>query len=338
MKSKLKIGVINWDAALVQDTYFGGYVINSLGNAKHSHRLPYYAKKDGNGNYFIPERLQEDYDLELTMAADSGIDFFMYCWYPDGTEPRNIGTEKHTNISSHLHELNRMRKLYQKSPLNKRIKMCAIVIAQHAYSENDMHELIFAMKQDYYEKKDGRPLIFVFGGYVPDFFATLKGFAEDDGLNPYIIFINNGKLSENGDYSKADAVSAYASFQIADSFDKFSFKVHGDNEHRKTYGIPVIPLLSAGWNPTPRVERPVPWGDYPERNYTPAPTADEMEAATLDFFKWIDDNSEEASTGYGVIFAWNEFEEGGYLCPTLGNNGEPCSDILDGLGRALKKR
>ncbi len=61
-----------------------------------------------------------------------------------------------------------------------------------------------------------------------------------------------------------------------------------------------------------------------------------MEKATLDYFSWIEENKEQANTGYGVVFAWNEFEEGGYLCPTLGADGKPCSDILNGLSKAVK--
>jgi hypothetical protein len=77
MKKKLRIGAVNWDAGLPRDTYFGHYTLNTLGNEKHAHRLPYYAKKDENGNYSIPMRTQAQYDEELRMAADAGIDFFM---------------------------------------------------------------------------------------------------------------------------------------------------------------------------------------------------------------------------------------------------------------------
>ena len=337
MKNKLRIGAVNWDAGLPADTYFGHYTLNTLGNEKYAERLPYYAKKDENGGYSIPMRSREQYDEELAMAADAGIDFFMYCWYPDGEEPREIGVEAYDFLAEPVAELNLMRKLYMESPMNKRIKMCAIIITPHAYAKEDFVQLVDAMKQDFYEKKDGRPLVFFFGGYRPEFFAAIKEIAAEEGLDPYIIFLNNGRASENGNYSLADAVSAYACGHGGSCFEDLAAGAEEDNNDRKKFGLPIIPLLSAGWNPSPRIDRPSPWVTYPDHPYAPAPTAKQMEAATLGFMEWIDETP-EASTGYGVVFAWNEFEEGGYLCPTLGSDGKPRTEILDGLSRALKKR
>lgn len=337
MEKKIRLGVVNWDAGLPGNTYFGGYMVNFLGHPEYAHRLPYYAKIDEKGNYFIPQRTQADYDEELQMAAEAGIDFFMYCWYPDGEEDRGVGKEELEFLQAHLPSLNTARKLYQQSPWNKRINMCAILIALHTYSQKDIDELVLAMKQDYYEKKDGRPLIFFFGGYLPEYFQKVKETANKEGLDPYVIFINNGKESKDGDYSQADAVAAYAAFSEATNFEDFCLDVQKDNERRKAYGIPVIPVHSAGWNPRPRVDRHCPWCTYADIPYAPAPTAEQMEKATLDFYRWIEENEDWANTGYGTIFAWNEFEEGGYICPTLGADGKPNTAVLDGLARAIKK-
>ena len=336
MKKNLRIGAVNWDAGLPEETYFGHYTLNTLGCERHAKRLPYYAIKKEDGGYAIPLRTQQQYDTELMIAADAGIDFFMYCWYPSNSAPKCIGKEGHSALTEHLPELNIMRKMYQASPINKRIKMCAIIIAQHAYSKEDLEELVCAMKEDYYEKKDGRPLVFVFGGYQTEFFSALKEIGAANGVSPYIIFMNNGKLSADGSYSEADAVSAYASCHGAKTFEELSIAVKKDNDERKKFGIPVIPLLSAGWNPTPRIDRPSPWVTYVDQPYAPAPTAKQMEAATLDLFSWID-STPEANAGYAVIFAWNEFEEGGYLCPTLTPSGKPCAEILNGLTDAINK-
>ncbi len=266
MNKHIRLGAVNWDAGLPHNTYFGHWMINSLENPVYINRLPYYARRDENGNYFIPERTGKEYDEELKIAADAGIDFFMYCWYPDGNENRDVGEELYPYLAEHIHELNTMRKLYQQSPMNKIIKMCAIIIAEQAYSQKDIEKLVFAMKEDYYEKKDGRPLVFVYSGYVPEYFSKIREIAKLEGLVPYIIFINNGsKRSENGDYSEADAVSAYASCHSASDYETLCMITHEDNEKRKEFGIPVVPILSAGWNPQPRIDRPVPWSVYAVR-------------------------------------------------------------------------
>ena len=337
MEKKIRLGAVNWDAGLPGNTYFGSYMIKFLGHPEYADRLPYFAKIDKNGNYYIPERTQADYDEELQMAADAGIDFFMYCWYPDGGEEPEVGHEDLGFLVEHLPYLNTARKLYQQSPWNKRINMCAILIGLHAYSRKDMDKLVDAMGQDYYEKKDGRPLVFIFGGYLPELMRQVREAANKEGLDPYVIFINNGKESEDGDYSQADAVAAYAAFSEATNFEDFCLDVQKDNQRRKAYGIPVIPVHSAGWNPRPRVDRHCPWCTYADIPYAPSPTAEQMEKATLDFYRWIEENEDWANTGYGTIFAWNEFEEGGYICPTLGADGKPNTAVLDGLARAIKK-
>ena len=127
MKNKLRIGAVNWDAGLPADTYFGHYTLNTLGNEKYAERLPYYATKDENGGYSIPMRSREQYDEELRMAADAGIDFFMYCWYPDGEEPRTIGTEAYDYLAKPISELNAMRKLYKIGRASCRERVCCAV-------------------------------------------------------------------------------------------------------------------------------------------------------------------------------------------------------------------
>ena len=337
MYKRPRIGVVNWDAALTDDTYTGKYVIAALTHPNHINRLPYFTKMDENGNYYFADRTQAEYDRELTLAADAGIDFFMYCWYPEGKEPRTIGTEATPYLTEALADLNRAIHLYQSSEVNRRIKMCAILITSHAYSEKDMDLLTDAMLEDYYEKKDGRPLVFFFGGYKPYFFSAIRERAQKKGLNPYIVFMNNGPESENGDYSEADAVSAYASeVKNVETYEEVTDQTRAQNENRKKYGVPILPMLSAGWNPQPRIDRPVPWYKYKETSYAPHPTGDQMEAATLDLFRWMEENKEYVDGDYFVCFAWNEFEEGGYLCPTLTPSGDMNSDTLDGLSRALK--
>lgn len=325
MYKRPRIGVVNWDGALTDDTYVGKYTINSLSHPNHINRLPYFTKKDENGSYYFADRTQAEYDEELTLAADAGIDFFMYCWYPEGKET--------------LAALNRARHLYQSSEVNRRIKMCAILVTPQSYSEKDIDLLTDAMLEDYYEKKDGRPLVFFFGGYKPNSFSAIRERASKKGLTPYIVFMNNGPESENGDYSEADAVSAYASeVRNVETYEQVADQTLVQNENRKKYGVPILPMLSAGWNPQPRIDRPVPWYKYKETSYAPHPTGDQMEAATLDLFRWMEENKEYVDEDYFVTFAWNEFEEGGYLCPTLTQSGDMNGDTLNGLARALKSR
>ena len=331
-----RIGAVNWDACLPLNTYFGRCTANALCNQEYANRLPYYAVKNEDGSYSIPERTQAQYDEELCIAADAGIDFFMYCWYPDGpVTDRTVGTEGYEYLMPYLHELNKMRKMYQASPSKNLVKMAAIIIAVSAYSESDIVELVSTMKEDYYEKVDGRPLVFIYGGYKTEFIDTIRCIAEKESLDPYVVFMcfmGPGKHLAKGDYSKADAVSGYSTDYAAADFESFCVKTAQANVDRKASGLPVIPMLGAGWNPQPRIDRVCPWATYPVAQYAPAPTTMQMEKATRDFLKELEDGDTE----YGVVFAWTEFEEGGYLCPVLGLDDKPNYEILNGFSRAIR--
>ena len=337
MKQQLKIGAINWDAALPEDTYFGGYAIRSLGAEEYAAQLPYFTQKMESG-YAFPVRSQADYDRELQLAAEGGLDFFAYCWYPEGKDARSIGqrNERLAFLEPHLHELNTARRLYQSSPMNQKIGMCAILFSIRAYSDSELEELCDAMRQDYYVTVEGRPLLILYLGHQPAFTAQVKAFFAQRGLNPYIAFINSGAAKAGEDYSICEAVTAYTSYHEAKTFDELTQKTYADNVERLGYGRKVIPMLSLGWNPMPRVDRPCPWVEYERTDYAGQPDEEELYRAFESLYTFLKENPEQADTGIVLTFAWNEFEEGGYLCPTLRADG-PCDDHLLRAFAAIKK-
>lgn len=329
-KKNIRIGAINWDSCLPRDTYFGSYTLKALGNDTYKSRFPYFAKEK-NGEYDFSYRTQEEYDRELLYAVEAGIDFFAYCWYPDTLSERTCWKDIGSKLLwEHYPELNIARKLYQKSYVNKDIKMCAILFTMRAYAETDIDDLVFAMKQDYYEKIDGRPVIFTFGGFEEGFIDAIKERTLKHNINPYIVFMNNSATIHNGlNYRKADAISAYSSCHNGESFGDVINGVEENNYKRLESGLKEIPMLSVGWNPMPRVDRPVPWTGYREGPYAPQPNEEQMEESFKRLFEFIENNPEKTDIGYAMVYAWNEFEEGGYLCPTLGDDGKADTQFLD---------
>ena len=67
-----RVGVINWDACLTSDTYFGGYAMRSLGCDRYEERIPFYACTDG---YEFGEITLDRVETELRFASDAGVDF-----------------------------------------------------------------------------------------------------------------------------------------------------------------------------------------------------------------------------------------------------------------------
>lgn len=337
-KIRLKIGAINWDAFAPGNTYFANHALDSLANKDYSLRLPFYMAKNNN-EYVVPERTVADYEKELTYAINAGIDFFAYCWYPDTNGERNIWHDdsRYTFLNSYYPELNYARKMYQQSELNKKIGMCAIIFCINSYAQSDFDSLFDTMKKDYYVKVGNRPLLIIFDNYDAEFIDLVKKYAAVKDIEPYIAFVNTGaRVDNNTDYTKADAVTAYGCGHSVKTFGDHTAKVRIDNEKRAGCGISVIPLLSAGWNPMPRVDRPKPWVAYGNVPYAPKPDEADIDEAFADLIDFVNQCS-MADTGLALTFAWNEFEEGGYICPTLKADGTADDSLVKAFLKAKKK-
>ena len=88
-------------------------------------------------------------------------------------------------------------------------------------------------------------------------------------------------------------------------------------------GMSVIPTFSVGWDPSPRNVNPVPWCKYRPGPYAPFATEDELLAGAKALADWIKAHRGSCPTGHILTFAWNEFEEGGWICPTWRADGRP---------------
>ena len=75
-----------------------------------------------------------------------------------------------------------------------------------------------------------------------------------------------------------------------------------------------------GWDPAPRIETQVPWISYENKGYAQTPTPDEIENGAKRLSKWISENREYTNTDHILTFAWNEFEEGAWICPTYNDD------------------
>ena len=321
----MRFGVINWDCSVPKETTFFGYhATKSLSPSKYRTRTPYYATVLGENEINFTERSDADYDRELEYAIEAGIDYFAYCWYSnEAFDPKEVEGAPTGPVEGKLHEITKMRKRHCKSPLRDKIKLAAILVCSHIYFDSDIDALIEEMKGEHYEKVGDRPLVYLFGGYRTDFIERLTSAAEKNGLKkPFFVFFNNGVTSEDGDYSLADGVSAYASTAGSNSFAELYRAVEKENnERRDGFGLPSVPFFSFGWNPTPRMDNPVPWHGYDELPYHPAASEDEILDAAEKFAAWIKADKRNTEIGHVLSFAWNEFEEGGYICPTFDKNG-----------------
>lgn len=310
-KKPFRVGAINWDCAVPEDTFFGFHSAKSLSPKQFRYCTPYYAHIEGENKISYTYKTQEEFDKELEYAIEAGIDYFAYTWYTEEKLDRD-------DLEGKLHEITYGRNMHFKSKLKDKIKLCAMFVCSHIHTDHDFEKLAAEMKQPYYEKVDGRPLVYLFGGYRLDYIERLNTLCEEHSLPaPYIVFLNNGVESEDGDYSKADAVSTYACCtsgitthaQLCEQLEK-------ENEDRKKFGIDIIPLFTMGWSPKPRIVNPVPWITYPDVDYAAFATKEELLDGAKRLCSWIQRNQSVTKTRHILTYAWNEFEEGGFICPT----------------------
>ena len=152
-----------------------------------------------------------------------------------------------------------------------------------------------------------------------------------------------------GDYTKVakkgfDAVSAYA---MGGSQPKFADLVKSIEtrywQNAAKSGTPYVPTVTTGWDKWPRKDNHVSWEKghayhrqnvFPSRG-TPAEIATHLKNA-LDF---VENHPKICKARAIIAYAWNEYDEGGWLAPTRGTDGKPDNSRLEAvrvvLGRPL---
>ncbi|MBQ8576682.1 MAG: hypothetical protein IJ449_01745 [Clostridia bacterium] len=327
----MRIGVINWDCSLPPETYFGYYQTRNLSPAKYRPVTPYYADVCGTDAVSYHRRTQEEYDRELSYAVRAGIDYFAYVWYPDEGSRTHVTTSP-TDCSAHVFELNYARRLHEHSVLRDKIGLCAIAGA-HPFSDGDVDALVRAMQAPYYETIDGRPLLYVYNGSRTDFIERVRAACAKRGTpDPYVVAMYHS-IHGGEDLDASDALSAYAAVKSGvTTYSELFAECLRANETRRATGKPVIPLFTTGWDPSPRVDQPSPWVTYPDKDYAAFASAEELMTGARGLVDWIRTACGAQFAGHILTFAWNEFEEGGIICPTVGADGNPDTARLDAFG------
>ncbi len=319
---EIRIGAVNWDCSLPPDTYFGYYQTRSLSPKKFRTVTPFYADVLSEDSITYHYRTQEEFDTELSYAIDAGIDYFAYVWY--GEEGSKNCEPKGPNSCSHkVHELTFARKRHIKSNLREKLHLCAIAGA-HPFTENDIRDLVRTMREPFYEKIDGRPLLYVFNGRRMDFINAVRSIcAAENVAAPFVVPLYSGMTDPSEDHSGVDALSAYTCEKSEiERYAQLSETVLAENESRRQTGLPVIPLYSTGWDPSPRVEHPCPWYAYPNERYMRFASEEELLEGAASLVSWIETKAKDQFLNHILSFAWNEFEEGGMICPLLNEQCE----------------
>ena len=318
------VGAINWDCSLPSSTFFGGYQTRSLSPAKYRYMTPYYADVLGPDKIDYHWRTQAEYDREMQYALDAGIDYFAYCWYADdfNAERVPVSTGRGACVDRHVCELVYARNMHLKSALRSKLKLCAILCGNHPYTDREVETLVRAMKEDCYQKAMGRPLLYLFGNRG-DLLARVRRTCRRLGVEtPYAVAMYGGRNHPRTGDAGIDALSDYP--PVGDGYAVYSELMDAElarNSAKCRDGWSVIPHFTTGKDHSPRIDSPVPWCDNPPRRYPRAASGEEIVEGARRLRDWIVANRRSCPTGHVITFAWNEFEEGGWICPTWTPNG-----------------
>ncbi len=312
----IRVGVINWDCSLPRETYFGYYQTRTLSPRKYRHATPFYADivDDNRIDYHL--RTQAEFDRELCYAIDAGIDYFTYVFYPDHASRNHISTT-YADCSHRVYELTYARRMHASSRYRHKIGMAFIVTPSHPLDDEDLAELVALLHEPYYETVEGRPLVYLYQSTSTAWMERVRRACLADGLAAPFFVPMVSAIDAGGDSPLIDALSQYACAASGTAdYASLCEAMTVQNRRRLSSGHRIIPLFTTGWDPSPRIDIPAPWCQYPEAVYAPPATPQELLLGAIHLADWICEEARDAFFGHIMTFAWNEFEEGAWICPT----------------------
>ena len=319
------VGAIRWDAWHGDASKVGLTVEKTLAPSHWHYRLPFYGRVVGENAVEVRGNTPKIMDREIDYAHAAGLEYWAFVIYPEDNA-----------LSQGLH-------LYLASEKKSSIKFCMNLQGgweagggPDAWPAKVARYIRYFKEPTYQTVLNGRPLVFLYSvdglvgpGKFEDWaaartaFDALRAAAVAAGIpSPYIVAQgwSPDTLKEQAATLGLDAIGAYASSAGAKAGSYADLARHTEEwwDTFKSVGKPVVPLVTAGWDMRPRVETPVPWvkgGDIEQ--YYEAPKPAELATHLEHAITWCHKNPEAAEAQAILIYAWNEFDEGGWLCPTL---------------------
>jgi hypothetical protein len=274
-------------------------------------------------------------ERQIDVAADHGVGFFAFCWYwHDSGGPINPDAirrdEKHTGME-----------LFLKAPNNGRMKFCLLVANHQGFeikgTESWRQAADFWMpylKHPRHVTVGGKPLVIVFNQAGGDKagFACMQDAARRAGLPGVAIAGCFGASPEAG-YTHRTHYNVVPGYTAGAEEHPYSELARA---HKDAWGgtpeVPYIPTVTAGWDKRPW-EGPHGLGQQPGW-YFPDRTPEQFAESVRDAVAWMDENPDNTTAErLLMVYAWNEYGEGGYLAPT---KGDPDARYLKALKSAIE--
>lgn len=295
-KNKIKLGVIRWDAWVGNLNPVGLEVEKCLTPKKYHNRLPFYATIDKSGVQIRCDS-KDIINKEIDYASKYGIDYFAFCWYPF-----NSGLDTARNLFLEIEQ--------------SKINWC-LIIGTNPFNEDDALWLINQFSKENYLKINNRPVIYIFD--INKNLLRIVNYIRENckDYNPYFVGMvwNKNQAELMNDLFKLDAITQYCTpgKKNASYKEVNQLEISKWNEYRTINN--VVPWITTGWDKRPRYDSPVSWENCKnfDVQYIQQPTPIELKSALINAYQFQKKNENELI----LLYAWNEFDEGGFIEPTL---------------------
>jgi hypothetical protein len=329
---RARIGAIRWDAWYALGSDLTNAVTADLTPPQFQDRLPFWATVSG-GTVVIDGGHQAVIDAEIAQAASAGLDFWAFLGHAPGTPERTAFD------------------LYLTSGQRSRIGFCLIESMSDLWF-GDAPQPSFAAcaaataEAGYVRVLGSRPLLFILDSGDADIalrygswaglgvaLHQLRGaVAAAAGTPPYLVLLcpDIDRAASLALLVPFDAIGAYAAPPAPNGPAPYSalrsWLVNWWDA--AAAAGPIVPPLMAGWAPSPRAVTPnalLGEQNSPVPDLIARATPADLAAHVAEGLAWMAANPGVAPAQIGLLYAWNEFDEGGWVCPTY-VAGTPAGD------------
>ena len=288
---------------------------------------------------------------QIDYAADSDLQFFTFCWYYPEAENKET-------------PLNNALKLFLKAPNQRRMEFCIIVTNHPGFSVGPgnwdicVNQWVELFKHPSYVKANGEPLLIFFSPVhlerafngsknVKAAFERLRVSAHQAGLPGVAIAgcwqarnvspeqtLPTKEVESGYSFVTGYAMPHCCAFDWPKRVQPWQYLIDG---HKKAWDIlsassplPYIPVATLGWDMRPWEKPGLPEDQqvirYPDRS----PKG--VETMVRQARTWINEHATRTTREkILLLYAWNEYGEGGYLTPTEADGDAYLEAVKRGL-------
>ena len=324
------IGVYRWDA------YHGGEgpiyetVRKCLGPARYHDKLPFFGVAHPDGTVDMDDTDESSkMDDEISYARNGGVDYWIFLRYID-LEPTHA-------------PMNKAYRTYLRSSRKGEVRFCWMLshslgnISVASWDDEKIKTIEAMQDGQWMRVLDNRPLLYLYQDCARPSLKSkldeLRSLARKRGLAElYIVAI----CFDPEPYGCDARTEWPRSGGHGDPAATFSEVVAGQNQHLLASRGKAVLAAHVNWDSRPYHDHPPAWWKDPPDTWYRMPTSAEYRDRVQDAVdrSRARPGSCEANTLF--VYAWNEFTEGGIMCPTRRMDGTIDTTILDGLAGVNK--